>query len=115
GLGGYPKGCAFTDKNNWSPRVGIAWAVNDKTVVRAGGGIFYALTDFNGLLQLARGLPTNISQNLNAAGSFVPSVRGFDIFGASATVGNIALSQAGLDLYQRTSYSPQISFSVQRE
>jgi hypothetical protein len=115
GLGGYPKGCAYSDKNNWSPRVGIAWSGIPKTVVRAGGGIFYALTDFNGLLQLARGLPVNISQNLNAASNFIPSFRGFDIFGSSAEVGRIALSQAGLDLFQRTSYSPQVSFSIQRE
>jgi hypothetical protein len=115
GLGGYPAGCAYTDKNNFSPRVGLAWNATPKTVVRAGGGIFYALTDFNGFLQLARGLPTNISQNLNAASNFVPSFRGFDIFGASTQVGNVALSQAGLDLFQRTSYSAQASFSVQRE
>lgn len=115
GLGGYPRGCAFTDRNNFAPRFGLAWNVRPRTVVRLGGGIFYANTDFNGLLQLARGLPTNISQNLNAASAFVPSFRGFDIFGSSATVGNIALSQASLDLYQRTSYSPQFSFSVQQE
>jgi len=112
GLGGYPEGCAYTDKNNWSPRIGLVWSPIAKTVIRAGGGIFYALTDFNGLLQLARGLPTNISQNLNAASSFTPSFQGFDIFGASAEVGSVALSQAGLDLRQRTSYSPQVSFSV---
>jgi len=115
GLGGYPDGCAYTDRNNWSPRVGIAWSVMPKTVIRAGGGIFYALTDFNGLLQLARGLPVNISQNLNTPSNFVPSFRGFDIFGPSAEVGRVALSQASLDLFQRTSYSPQVSFSVQRE
>jgi hypothetical protein len=86
-----------------------------KTVVRAGGGIFYALTDFNGLLQLARGLPTNVSQNLNAASSFTPSFQGFDIFGNSTEVGAIALSQAGIDLHQRSSYSPQVSLSIQRE
>lgn len=115
GLGGYPKGCAYTDKNNFSPRLGIAWNVSPKTVIRAGGGIFYALTDFNGFLQLARSLPTNIQQNLNAASTFVPSFRGFDIFGSSAQVGGTALTAAGLDLRQRTSYSPQVSFSVQRE
>jgi hypothetical protein len=115
GQGGYPKGCAFTDRNNFAPRFGLAWSGWDKTVVRLGGGIFYANTDFNGLLQLARGLPTNISQNLNAASNFIPSFRGFDIFGSGATVGDIAISQASLDLFQRTSYCPQISFSVQRE
>ncbi len=115
GRGGYPKGCAFMDQNNFAPRFGLAWNVMDRTVIRLGGGIFYANTDFNGLLQLARGLPTNISQNLNAASNFVPSFRNFDIFGPSATVGTIALSQASLDLYQRTSYSPQVSFSIQRQ
>jgi hypothetical protein len=32
------------DKNNFAPRIGIAWAVNKKTVVRAGYGIFYGKT-----------------------------------------------------------------------
>lgn len=115
GLGGYPKGCAYMDKNNFAPRFGLSWQVMDKTVIRLGGGIFYANTDFNGLLQLARGLPTNISQNLNAASAFVPSFRNLDIFGSSAAVGNVALSQAAIDIHQRTSYSPQVSFSIQRE
>jgi hypothetical protein len=30
------------DKNDWAPRLGFAWTVRPKTVVRAGGGIFYA-------------------------------------------------------------------------
>jgi hypothetical protein len=30
------------DKQNWAPRVGFAWTVRPKTVVRSGGGIFYA-------------------------------------------------------------------------
>ena len=30
------------DLNNWGPRIGIAYKINDKTVLRAGGGIFYA-------------------------------------------------------------------------
>jgi hypothetical protein len=30
------------DLNNWGPRIGLAFKINDKTVLRAGGGIFYA-------------------------------------------------------------------------
>lgn len=115
GLGGYARGCAEIDRNNFAPRVGLAWNVLPKTVIRAGGGLFYANTDFNGLLQLARSLPTNISQNLSAASAFVPSFRNFDIFGNSASVGGTALTQAGIDLHQRSSYSPQVSFAIQRE
>lgn len=31
-----------SDLNNWGPRIGIAFKINDKTVLRAGGGIFFA-------------------------------------------------------------------------
>ncbi|HYO81423.1 MAG TPA: hypothetical protein VES20_08490, partial [Bryobacteraceae bacterium] len=33
-------GCRL-DKNNWAPRVGVAWSVTAKTVVRTGAGVFY--------------------------------------------------------------------------
>jgi len=33
-------GCKL-DKNDWAPRLGLAWNVTDKTVLRLGGGLFY--------------------------------------------------------------------------
>ena len=33
-----------TDTNNFAPRIGIAYQMNDKTVIRAGYGMFYAKT-----------------------------------------------------------------------
>jgi hypothetical protein len=30
------------DKNDWAPRLGFAWTVRPTTVIRSGGGIFYA-------------------------------------------------------------------------
>jgi carboxypeptidase family protein/TonB-dependent receptor-like protein len=33
------------DKNNFAPRVGLAYRVDDKTVIRAGAGLFYAEHD----------------------------------------------------------------------
>jgi len=39
GRDGYPDGCAYTNWTNFSPRVGVAWSLNSKTVIRAGGVI----------------------------------------------------------------------------
>jgi hypothetical protein len=113
GQGGYPSGCAYTDYNNVSPRLGVAWSPGTRTVIRAGGGIYYASTDNNGLYQLAITLPNNISQSLTP-NAFIPSIFNFNPFGG-AVVGPVAVTQPSLDLHQRTSYSPQWSLSIQRE
>jgi hypothetical protein len=113
GESGYPRGCAYTDKNNFAPRVGVVWAVQPQWVVRAGGGIFYALTDSNPLFRLAAGLPDNIAQTI-ASNNVTPQFKNLDIFGP-AQVGPVQIQAAGIDLHQRTSYSLQWNLSVQRE
>lgn len=113
GQSGYPKGCAITDRNNFSPRVGIAWTMMPKTVLRAGGGVFYASTDANPLFRLAAVLPGNIAQTV-AGNNFIPSFQNFDIFGP-AIVGPVEIQQAGIDPGQRTSYSAQWTLTLQRE
>jgi hypothetical protein len=42
GVGGNGRGQWDADRNNVAPRVGFAWSVFDKTVVRGGFGIFFA-------------------------------------------------------------------------
>jgi len=43
GTGGVPRGGYEPDRNNWAPRVGIAWDVGGRgqTVVRSGFGLYY--------------------------------------------------------------------------
>lgn len=113
GESGYPKGCAYTDKNNFAPRVGAAWSINPKTVVRTGGGFFYVNSDANPLFRLAAGLPNNLAQTLTI-GSYSPATQGFNIFGPGI-LGPAQIQAAGIDLNQRTSYSMQWNFSFQRE
>jgi hypothetical protein len=113
GQSGYPKGCAHTDRNNFAPRVGIVYSLNPKTVVRTGAGIFYALNDLNPLFRLAAGLPGNVAQTLSND-AIAPRFSGFNPFGA-ATVGPTQIQAAGIDINQRTSYSMQYSFGIQRE
>ncbi len=39
------------DTNNIAPRVGLSWAINDKTVLRAGGGMYYGSTYYGEMTQ----------------------------------------------------------------
>jgi hypothetical protein len=41
GTNGIPRGGFDTDKNNFAPRVGLAWTLDEQTVVRAGYGVYY--------------------------------------------------------------------------
>jgi hypothetical protein len=42
GVGGAPREDSKADRNNFAPRLGIAYRLNEKTVVRTGGGLFYS-------------------------------------------------------------------------
>lgn len=64
GQSGYPKGCAYTDKNNFAPRLGVVWRAEARTVVRAGAGVYYAATDANPLFRLAAGIPATWRRRL---------------------------------------------------
>jgi hypothetical protein len=44
GKDGNPRSPFNADMNNFSPRVGFAWAVNNKTAIRAGAAILYSLS-----------------------------------------------------------------------
>lgn len=41
GIDGNPRGAFNTDKNNWQPRIGVAYRVSDKLAIRGGFGMFY--------------------------------------------------------------------------
>jgi hypothetical protein len=48
GIGGQPRGYFDTAKKNFAPRVGMAYQLNQKTVVRAGYGIFNDVVGIDG-------------------------------------------------------------------
>jgi hypothetical protein len=43
-----PRALMSTHKNNWAPRAGFAYQITPNTVIRVGGGLFYAEADANG-------------------------------------------------------------------
>jgi hypothetical protein len=111
----YPQtGKINSPKNNWAPRVGLAYSVNDKTVVRAGTGMFYAR--FQGaLLQTAffsNGLyqpQINVQPAQAGAPVFpnsLPSLTGFP-------AGSVSVAFAGPDF--RNPYTIQSDIAVERQ
>jgi hypothetical protein len=113
GKDGTPAGCAYTNWRNFSPRVGLAWSVNSKTVIRAGGGVYYGTQDDNTLLKMAQSLPTTYAQTLTY-NAFVPGVTGLNNVFTPAIVGTAAIQAASIDIHQGTPYSPEWSLNVQR-
>ncbi|MDQ3802934.1 MAG: carboxypeptidase regulatory-like domain-containing protein [Acidobacteriota bacterium] len=86
GTGGVPRGGYEADKNNFAPRVGLAWTLDDRgeTVLRAGYGVYYDTSplapgealyfnrpffDFNFFFPL-QGLPLTLSDPFPAAFPF---------------------------------------------
>ena len=46
---GVGRGLVKTDTNNLAPRVGVAWRLNDRTVLRGGWGVFYPTSAAQGM------------------------------------------------------------------
>jgi Carboxypeptidase regulatory-like domain/TonB dependent receptor len=103
-----------TDKNNFAPRIGLAWRPwgGTKTVMRGGFGTFYNYQIVgNGITPLSRNSPF---RQRETAGSFAFSRRPLpdlaDIFS-----GNPSVVPPGIDENFKTAYVNQWSFGVQRE
>src|SRR5580658_325368 len=113
--GGIPERLRLHGQNNFAPRFGLAWQMDPKTVFRAGGGIYYSLTDFSSISRLTNSIPANIAQTLSSV-TFAPTYQGFNLFPPSLTIGpSTSVNLYSLDPHQRTSYAIQMSASVQRQ
>lgn len=63
-----------TDKNNWQPRIGISYSLNDKTVVRGGFGIFVAPFQIQAINQAGFSTPTLFVPSTNNGLTFVSTL-----------------------------------------
>lgn len=125
GYAGAPRGAFQPDRNNWQPRVGAAYRLADKWVVRGGYGMYY-------LGQNERGEATGFSQRTNAItttdGNLTPAVTLTNAFANQA--GGLLLSPVGttqgassflgqsltVNYFNRPlPYTHQFSFDVQHE
>ncbi len=76
GVGGRPRGLWSTDAVNVAPRVGIAYTLNPKTVVRAGYGLYYLPqgADVNSVRQAGFSQSTALNASVNNGLSFIASL-----------------------------------------
>ena len=98
GKNGYPQGLIDDRGIHYAPRLGIAWSVMPKMVIRAGGGVFYDRFQGNPVFDMLPNPPSTISPTLyygnlstisSASGVFFPAnVRGFSIDGNVPTTYN---------------------------
>jgi hypothetical protein len=106
----------YPDRNNFAPRLGLAYNMDSKTVIRAGFGTYYDLIDEgNSVFDRARTLAGGLQQ-LNSYP--IPNTSLSNPFLGSVTSTNITLVQplilSGGPPDQRTAYVNQWTAGVQR-
>lgn len=104
----------FPDRTNWGPRLGFAWSPgwgHNRTVLRAGGGIFYSPPDANPWFDLARNVPVAAIVGTTGGGKFGVVDQLFQRSSAVVTAPGLAL----IDPHSRTSRIQQWNFGIQQE
>lgn len=108
------------DRNNWAPRLGIAWTVLPKTVIRAGAGVFYGQPRGSEFTSFQLSPPFVVDSTLNANPN-IPDLAGrlFPAPQVRDASGNIRFFPTTnvftLDPNFRTNYTYQWNFGIQRE
>ncbi|MGH9852547.1 MAG: TonB-dependent receptor domain-containing protein [Blastocatellia bacterium] len=98
------------DLNDFAPRLGIAYQITPKTVLRTGAGIYYVRDIGNAVFDIVRNAPFTIRRN-EPAESFRPNLSFEQPFARTGAPTFILINQFN----ERTSYVAQWSFGLQRE
>jgi hypothetical protein len=104
----------FPDRNNWDPRIGLAWspaAFGDKTVIRAGFGVFHGPgqnDDVNAALD-------NMADNFSLTSRDVAGGLAYPIEPFLGQARSIGITPRSLQRDRRDLYSIQWGLSIQQE
>ncbi|MBM3727870.1 MAG: TonB-dependent receptor [Acidobacteria bacterium] len=110
---GFGRALMQSDYNNFAPRIGLAYTVDSKTVVRAAYGIFYNSTFVQELQDLRKFWPFTVQQVFTPNTGLQPDLSISDSgpsFNNTAAIGGWPQNPEN-----RTPYSQQWNFTVQRQ
>ena len=111
--GGYGKALMRNNGLDFAPRVGFAYQLNNKTVVRSAFGMFYNSTFVQELQDMRKFWPYTIQQNFSANQGLRPDLYVTDAgpsFSNTAAIGGWPQNPNN-----RTPYSEQWNFTIQRQ
>jgi hypothetical protein len=110
---GFGRALMQSDYNNFAPRIGLAWTVMPRTVVRAGYGIFYNSTFVQELQDMRKFWPFTVQQVFTPNGDRIPDL---SITGEGPSFSNTAaIGGWPQNPENRTPYSQQWNFTVQQQ
>lgn len=124
GVGGVPRGLWDMDRNNFAPRVGLAWSLRPRLVVRAGYGVFFTSlgADRYDVYQQGFSQSTNLVASLDNGQTFVGTLANpfpnglIEPPGAAGGLTTYVGRAPGFMTPQRKAgYLQRWSFNVQRE
>ncbi|BDC49055.1 hypothetical protein F183_A13710 [Bryobacterales bacterium F-183] len=110
---GFGRALMQSDYNNFAPRIGIAYQMDSKTVIRTGYGLFYNSTFVQELQDLRKFWPFTIQQVFTPNTGATPDLRITDqgpSFSNTSAIGGWPQNPSN-----RTPYSQQWNFSIQRQ
>ncbi len=110
--GEFPSGLVNPDRNNWAPRIGIAWRGPQSTIVRAGYGINYNNSAYTSMVQqFALQPPFTVTQTNIASPSLALTLQnGFPTLPAATLTNNF-----GVDRNYRIGYAQIWNLDIQRQ
>jgi hypothetical protein len=109
------------DRNDWAPRLGIAWSPTPKWTLRAGVGVFFVQDTGNPRFDMSRNLSGRVTSSANTQINNLTFDRPFTVDSTVCGVPSppfaCVITPQGLanDYYRRTPYVIQYELNVQRQ
>ena len=110
--GVFPRSLVKPDRNNFSPRLGLAWRVTDKTVLRAGYGVNYNGSAYSTIAAQLANQPPFSRTATNIYSPILPLTlqNGFPVVNTAAVTNTY-----GIDPNYRIGYAQIWNLDIQRE